>query len=80
MRYYWVQWRNSKIEKRNDERAERATALNRLGAAFQQKLAFAQQFASQKVLKESDTVYSTDQDLSEQAIESEEFMRRLNEI
>ena len=80
VRYYWVQWRNSKIEKRNDERAERATALNRLGAAFQQKLAFAQQFASQKVLKESDTVYSTDQDLSEQAIESEEFMRRLNEI
>ncbi|MEM9150060.1 MAG: hypothetical protein AAGB19_06355 [Cyanobacteria bacterium P01_F01_bin.3] len=80
VRYYWVQWRNSKIEQRNDERAARATALNRLGSAFQQKLAFAQQFASQKVLKESDAVYSTERDLSEQAIEAEEFMRRLNEI
>jgi len=80
VRYYWVQWRNSKIEKRNDERAERATMLNRLGEAFQQKLAFAQQFASQKVLKESESVYSTERDMSEQAIEAEDFMRRLNEI
>ncbi len=80
VRYFWVQWRNSKIETRNNKRAERATLINRLGSAFQQKLAFAQQFASQKVLRESDVVYSTEKDLSEQAIESEDFMRRLNEI
>lgn len=80
VRYFWVQWRNAKIEKRNDARAERATLLNRLGDSFQQKLAFAQQFASQKVLKESDAVYSTENDISEQAIEAEDFMRRLNEI
>ena len=80
VRYYWVQWRNSKIEERNDGRAARAIALNGLGEAFKQKLAFAQQFASQKVLKESESVYSTDKDLSDQAIEAEDFMRRLNEI
>ena len=82
VRYFWVQWRNSKIEQRNDERAQRATVLNRLGSAFKQKLAFAQQFASQKVLKEGDAVYSTETDLFEQEenqVEAE-FMRRLNEI
>ena len=82
VRYFWVQWQNSKIEQRNDERAKRATILNRLGQSFKQKLAFAQQFANQKVLKESDAVYSTETDLFEQE-ESQveaEFMRRLNEI
>lgn len=81
VRYYWVRWQNAKIERRNQERAERASVLNRLGAAFQQKLAFAQQFASQKVLKENEAVYSTETDLFEQEskqLESE-FMRRLNE-
>ena len=33
VRYFWVQWRNSKIERRNNERAERAEAVNRLGAS-----------------------------------------------
>lgn len=82
VRYYWVQWRNSKIEQRNEARAQRATVLNRLGPAFQQKLAFAQQFASQKVLKESDAVYSTETDLIEQGGDplEAEFRRRLNEI
>ncbi|MEL6259677.1 MAG: hypothetical protein AAFR12_01310 [Cyanobacteria bacterium J06626_6] len=80
IRYYWVQWRNAKIEARNEQRSERAVALNRLGPAFQQKLAFAKQFANRQVLQEEDAVYSTERDLSEQAIESEDFMRRLNEI
>ncbi|MEO1388793.1 MAG: hypothetical protein AAFV85_15760 [Cyanobacteria bacterium J06634_6] len=82
VRYFWVQWRNSKIEERNEERAERATALNRLGEAFQQKLAFAQQFAARKVLKEEEAVYSTETDLFEQdnRLSEAEFMRKLNEI
>ncbi|MEL6602692.1 MAG: hypothetical protein AAFP20_05630 [Cyanobacteria bacterium J06614_10] len=80
VRYYWVQWRNAKIEARNEQRSQRAVALNRLGPAFQQKLAFAKQFAGQKVLQEEDAVYNTERDLSEQAIEAEDFMRRLNEI
>ena len=82
IRYYWMLGRNAKIEKRNNERALRATALNRLGAAFQQKLAFAKQFAAQKVLNESDAVYSTETDLAEQGGDPDEadFLRRLNEM
>ncbi|MEL6939353.1 MAG: hypothetical protein AAFO84_09190 [Cyanobacteria bacterium J06598_1] len=82
LRYNWVKWQNGKIESRNSDRAERATALNRLGEAFQQKLAFAQQFASRKVLNESEAVYSTETDLVEQGGDplEAEFRRRLNEI
>ncbi|MEM8506163.1 MAG: hypothetical protein AAF716_23810, partial [Cyanobacteria bacterium P01_D01_bin.1] len=82
IRYYWMLGQNAKIEKRNDERALRATALNRLGASFQQKLAFAQQFAAQKVLNEKDAVYSTETDLADQGGDPDEadFLRRLNEI
>ncbi len=66
IRYYWVQGQNAKIERRNQERAQRAEAVNRLGPAFQEKLAFARQFAEQKVLREEDSVYSTETDLLEQ--------------
>ena len=81
-RYYWVKWQNSKIENRNRERSNRADVLNRLGPAIQEKLAFAQQFASQKVLKEEDAAYTSETDLFEQEEKSleAEFMRRLNEI
>nr|WP_228024520.1 hypothetical protein [cf. Phormidesmis sp. LEGE 11477] len=82
IRYYWMLGQNAKIEKRNEERALRASVLNRLGPAFQQKLAFAHQFAAQKVLNESDVVYSTETDLAEQGGDPDEadFLRRLNEI
>ncbi|CAN5758855.1 hypothetical protein BH23CYA1_BH23CYA1_02680 [soil metagenome] len=66
VRYYWLQRQNAKIEQRNQQRAERAETLNRLGPAFQEKLAFAHQFAEQKVLREEDSVYSTETDLIEQ--------------
>lgn len=81
-RYYWVRWQNSKIEGRNEVRKQRASTISRLGPTLQEKLAFAQQFASQKVLKEGEAVYTTETDLFEQEEESveAEFMRRLNEI
>lgn len=85
VRYFWVQWRNGKIERRNKERAERAEAVNRLGASLKEKLAFARQFASQKVLRADEAVYSTESGLLEQEVDranqlEEEFRRRLNEI
>ena len=82
IRYYWMLRQNAKIEKRNEERAIRATALNRLGGAFQEKLAFARQFAAQKVLNKGESVYSTETDLAEQGGDPAEadFLRRLNEI
>lgn len=81
-RYFWVQRQNAKIEARNDARAERATMLNRLSESFQAKLAFAKQFANQKVLRQESAVYTTETDLFEQEEESveAEFMRKLNEI
>lgn len=84
LRYYWVQWRNGKIEKRNEARQDRAVMLNQLGAAFKEKLAFAQQFAAQKVLRADEAVYSTETDLLEQESDRDdqieaEFRRRLNE-
>lgn len=83
-RYYWVQWRNSKIEKRNEARQDRAIMLNQLGPALQEKLAFAKQFAAQTVLRAEDSVYNTEKDVLEQEHDREaqidaEFRRRLNE-
>ncbi|MGB3299540.1 MAG: hypothetical protein WBA76_14850 [Phormidesmis sp.] len=84
IRYYWVQWRNRKIEKRNEARQDRAIMLNQLGAAYQEKLAFARQFADKKVLRAEESVYSTETDLLEQESDRDdqieaEFRRRLNE-
>ena len=85
VRYYWVQWRNRKIERRNDKRAQRAKAVNQLSASIKEKLAFAQQFASQKVLRADESVYSTESGLLEQEVDradrlEAEFRRRLNEL
>ena len=85
IRYYWVQRQNTKIEQRNQQRAERASGLNRLGPAFQEKLTFARQFAEQKVLREDDSVYSTETDLLEQESDradqiDAEWQRRLEGI
>lgn len=87
IRYYWMLWRNGKIEARNEERQHYAARLNRLSDSetFTQKLAFAQQFAAQKVLKAEESVYSTETGLLEQEIEKDdqleaEFRRRLNEM
>jgi len=82
VRYYWVQWRNSKIESRNSARLGRARALSRLSPALEEKLAFAQTFAGQKVLATEAKAYTTESDLFDQEEESveAEFMRRLNEI
>ncbi len=84
VRYYWLQRQNAKIEQRNQERQVRAEAVNQLGASFQEKLAFARQFAAQKVLKSEDVVYDTESDLAEQERDRDaqleaDFRRRLNE-
>lgn len=87
IRYYWMLWRNGKIEQRNEARQHYAARLNRLSGSepFEQKLAFAQQFAQQKILSANQSVYSTESGLLEQEIERDaqleaEFRRRLNEI
>ncbi|MEM6452556.1 MAG: hypothetical protein AAF703_19850 [Cyanobacteria bacterium P01_D01_bin.105] len=87
IRYYWMLWRNGKIEARNEARQHYAARLNRLSGsdAFQQKLTFAQQFAQQTILSEEASIYSTETGLLEQEADNAdqleaEFLRRLNEI
>jgi hypothetical protein len=66
IRYFWIQWRNRKIAQRNRDRLSRARQLVSPDSQLQQKIAFAQQFATEKVLGDEDLVYSTETDLLEQ--------------
>ena len=82
IRYFWIQWRNSKISERNRDRLSWARQLASADSALQQKIAYAQQFAAEKVLGEEDLVYSTETDLLEQEVERSqqidaEWQRRL---
>lgn len=82
IRYFWIQWRNTKIEERNQQRQVRAEYLNLSQSELENKLAYAHQFAAQKVLTEEDITYTTEKDVLEQEIEQsdkidEEWRRRL---
>lgn len=82
IRYFWVQWRNRKIEARNRDRQERAIQLNEANEALVQKLTYAKQFAAESYIGEEDLAYTTERDLIEQDIEradqiDAEWQRRL---
>ncbi|MCU0569245.1 MAG: hypothetical protein MUF49_22060 [Oculatellaceae cyanobacterium Prado106] len=68
IRYFWIQWRNQKIESRNDQRMIRAQTLNQMSETVQQKLAFAQQFATETLVSEDDLAYTTETDLTTQEL------------
>ncbi|NEQ11371.1 MAG: hypothetical protein F6K37_37410, partial [Moorea sp. SIO4E2] len=69
LRYFWVQWKKNQIEAQNQERQENAIALNQADEALQNKIAYAQQFAAQNVIREDNLVYSSEKDLLDQDIE-----------
>ncbi len=69
IRYFWIQWKNSSIEARNQERQQRAMLLNEPDANLLQKLAYAREFAAENVLKGEDLAYSTETALTEQELE-----------
>ncbi|NEQ08921.1 MAG: hypothetical protein F6K37_24150, partial [Moorea sp. SIO4E2] len=69
LRYFWVQWKKNQIEAQNQERQENAIALNNADQALQNKIAYAEQFAAQNVIREEDLVYSSEKDLLDQDIE-----------
>jgi len=84
IRYFWVQWRNGKIEQRNNQRQQRVQVLTQPDSALQEKLAFAQQFAEKTIVGKDDLAYTTEKDLSEQEFEQSdkidaEWQRRLQE-
>ncbi|MBD0344647.1 MAG: hypothetical protein ICV63_07400 [Coleofasciculus sp. Co-bin14] len=72
IRYFWVQWRNSKIEARNQKRQQQAIALNQADTTVQKKIAYAQQFATQNVINKENLVYTSETDLLDQDLERSE--------
>lgn len=84
VRYFWIQWRNTKIGDRNRQRQARALALANADTALQQKIAYAHQFAAETVIGREDLVYTTETDLLEQEANNTdqidaEWQRRLRE-
>ncbi|AFY65311.1 hypothetical protein [Geitlerinema sp. PCC 7407] len=82
VRYFWVQWRNAKVNARNEQRQARAIALNRATPELQHKLDYARTFAAETVVDAKNLAYTTESDLIEQDIERKdqidaEWQRRL---
>jgi hypothetical protein len=69
IRNFWIQRRNGKIRDRNVKRLQRARALEQADSALEHKLAYAQQFASETVIRNEDLIYTTEKDLIEQEID-----------
>lgn len=69
IRYFWIQWKNSRIESRNQERQQRAMLLNEPDANLLQKLAYAREFAAENVLTGEDLAYTTETELTQQELE-----------
>jgi hypothetical protein len=84
VRYFWIQGRNPKIVKRNQAREQRAIALNQADQSLRQKLAYASQFAQQKVIGDRDITYTTEDDLLDQNLKNadqidRDWQRRISE-
>lgn len=83
IRYFWIQWKNSKIETRNQERQQRASLLNQPDANLLEKLAYAREFAAENVLTGEDLAYTTETELTEQELQQSakidaEWQKRLD--
>ncbi|NEP16508.1 MAG: hypothetical protein F6J97_06325 [Leptolyngbya sp. SIO4C1] len=84
VRYFWLKRQNQKIEQRNRQREMRAIALANADDALQQKLAYAQRYAAETVLRREEAIYSTETDLLEQEYEQRdrleaEWQKRLGQ-
>lgn len=83
IRYFWIQWKNRKIEAKNQKRQNQAVALNQADTPLRQKIAYAQQFAAQNVIHKENLVYTSETDLLDQELERKdqidaEWQRRLD--
>jgi hypothetical protein len=84
IRYFWIQGRNRKLENRNQNRQNRAVALNQASETVLQKIDYARQFAKQTIVDQRNLAYTTEQDLIEQELEQAdqidaEWQRKLNQ-
>jgi hypothetical protein len=84
VRYFWIQMRNPKLVKGNRAREQRAIALHQPNQSLRQKLAYASQFAQQKVISDRDLAYSTEDDLLDQNLKNtdkidQDWQKRISE-
>lgn len=73
IRYFWIKRRNDQVSTRNLQRQERARLLAGADASLQKKIAFAREFATEKVIGKEDSVYSTETDLLEQEFKNKQI-------
>jgi hypothetical protein len=73
IRYFWIKRRNDQISNRNSQRQERARLLAGADVSLQKKIAFAREFATEKVIGKEDSVYSTETDLLEQEFKNKQI-------
>jgi len=76
IRYFWIQGRNPKLVKGNQAREQRAIALHQPNQSLRQKLAYASQFAQQKVISDRDLAYTTEDDLLDQNLKNTDKIDR----
>jgi hypothetical protein len=78
VRYALLGSKNNKVESRNRLRRERSITLSRPSPALQEKLKFAQQFATRQILNKDSTVFDSGKNsLDQKDLEGEDFDRRL---
>ncbi|VXD15597.1 conserved membrane hypothetical protein [Planktothrix serta PCC 8927] len=70
IRYFWIQWKNQKIDNRNIMREKRANILVEGDSILKKKLNYARQFAKKTVITEANLAYTTETDLLEQEIQN----------
>lgn len=72
IRYFWLQWRNTKIAQRNQKRKQRANFLQQASDELKKKIQYARQFATQNIISQENLTYTTETDLIEQEIARKE--------
>ncbi len=66
IRYFWVQWQNSKVEVRNQQRQKRVITLNHSDHQLKQKIEYAKKFASETIIGRESLAYTTENSILEQ--------------
>ncbi|MGD1805594.1 hypothetical protein ACP6PL_09160 [Dapis sp. BLCC M126] len=84
IRYFWLQWRNGKVQKRNQQRQNRAIALNQANNLLNRKIDYAREFGKETIITNQDLAYTTEKNVLEQEAEQAdkidaEWQRRLNQ-
>ncbi len=76
LRYLWLQRRNAQIERRNQQRRDRAEALLQPDETLQHKLAAARELEVRRVITGEDLAYTTEQDVLDQELAQKDKIDR----